>query len=171
MAKRKKTQRRSNAKTKNAIDILKDDHDKLRTLLTRLAATSVRGAKTRERVLDDIHRELEVHTAIEEEIFYPAIREAANNREAEEMHYEFVEEHYLAGEVELPRTLDVEPDTDEFTAHVAVLKELITHHLKQEEERMFPRARKLCSSEQLVELGQQMMARKKELMSELKKAA
>ena len=156
---------------KDALELLKEDYEKIQHLLERLTGTSERGKKMRAKFIDDIHREFEAHTAIEEEIFYPAVRQAANDHDGEQMHFEFVEEHYLAGEVELPRTLDVEPDTDEFTAHVAVLKELITHHLKQEEERMFPRARKLCSSEQLVELGQQMMARKKELMSELKKAA
>lgn len=176
MAKKKATQRlkRTHAKAsskKNAIDILQEDHEKMRNLLDRLQGTSVRGAKTREKVLDDIHRELEVHTAIEEELFYPAIRKAAQDREGEEMHYEFIEEHYLAGEIELPRTLDVEAGSDEFTAHAVVLKELITHHLREEEQRMFKRARKLCSNQQLVELGEQMMARKKELMTELKKAA
>lgn len=156
---------------KNVLDLLEQDHEKLKHLLDRLEGTSTRGSKTRERVIEDIHRELEVHSAIEEEIVYPAIREAASDTEGEELHFEMVEEHFLAGEVELPRLLDTSADSDEFTAKCVVLKELLTHHIEEEESRLFKRARKLCDEATLVELGHQMEARKKELLRELKKAA
>lgn len=159
------------SKNKNVLDLLEHDHDRLKQLLERLAGTTTRGSKTRERILDDIHRELEVHTAIEEEIVYPAIREAGGDTEGEELHFEMVEEHFLAGDVEVPRMIDTNADTDEFTAKCVVLKELITHHIDEEEKRLFSRARKLCDDETLVELGKQVDARKKELMRELKKAA
>jgi hemerythrin superfamily protein len=158
-------------KAKNVLDLLEQDHEKLKHLLDRLAGTSTRGAKTRERVLDDIHRELEVHTAIEEEIVYPAIREAADDTEGEELHFEMIEEHFLAGEVELPRMLDTSADSDEFTAKCVVLKELLTHHIAEEEERLFSRARELCDEETLVSLGERVEARKKALLREIKKAA
>src|SRR5690606_4136115 len=90
--------------------------------LERLTGTSERGKKTRAKLIDDIHRELEAHTAIEEEIFYPAVRQAANDHDGEQMHFEFVEEHYLAGEVELPRAIDLDPESIEFTARCVVLK-------------------------------------------------
>lgn len=156
---------------KNVLDLLKADHDKLKQLLERLAATTARGTKTRERLAEQIHRELELHSAIEEDIVYPALREAANDTDGEEMHFEFIEEHFLAGEIEMPRLLDTDAATDEFTAKCSVLKELLTHHIDEEEARMFPRARKLCDKEALNDLGRQVEARKRELTRELKKAA
>ncbi|HEY8432287.1 MAG TPA: hemerythrin domain-containing protein [Sandaracinaceae bacterium] len=156
---------------KNALDLLKEDHEKIEHLLDRLAGTSERGVKTREKLIEDIHRELEAHTAIEEEIFYPAVREAANDHDGEQMYFEFVEEHYLAGEVELPRAIDLDASSIEFTAHCVVLKELVMHHIEEEEARMFARARELFDEEQLLYLGRRMSERKKELVRELKKAA
>lgn len=159
------------ASKKNVLEILKEDHDKVKQLLARLGSTSARGTKTRERLAEQIHRELELHTAIEEEIVYPALREAADDTEGEEMHFEFVEEHFLSGQVEVPRLLDTDAATDEFTAKCSVLTELVTHHIDEEETRMFPRARKLCDAETLNELGRQVEARKRELTRELKRAA
>lgn len=159
------------AKQKNALDLLQEDHDKVKHLLERLEGTSERGKKTREKLIEDIHRELEAHTAIEEEIFYPAIREAADDHEGEEMHFEFLEEHHLAGEVEMPRAMELDAESIDFTARCVVLKELVFHHIGEEEERMFPRARELFEEDELMELGARMAERKKELMRELKKAA
>ncbi len=159
------------AKRKNALDLLEEDHQKVKHLLERLEDTSERGRKTREKLIEDIRLELEVHTAIEEEIFYPAMREAADDHDGEEMHFEFVEEHYLAGEIELPRTIELDPESIQFTAHCSVLKELVFHHIQEEEERMFERARELFDEDELVELGERLSARKKELVREMKKAA
>lgn len=158
-------------RNKTALDVLLEDHEKVKHLLDRLEHTSERGTKTRGKVIEEIHVELEAHTAIEEEIFYPAVRAAANDHEGEEMHFEFVEEHYLAGEVEVPRVMDLDPSSVEFTARCSVLKELVTHHIEEEEERMFPRARELFDRDELIELGARMLERKKELLRELKKAA
>lgn len=158
-------------KNVNVLDLLEQDHDKVKQLFERLEGTTARATKTRERLIADIHRELEVHTAIEDEIVYPAIREAAGDDEGEQMHFEFVEEHYLVGDVELPRILELSADSNEFTALCSVLEELVTHHIEEEEQRMFPRARRLCDEDTLVSLGKQVEARKKELMRELKKAA
>lgn len=158
-------------KKKDAIALLEEDHEKIQSLLERLVGTSERGVKSREKVLHEIQVELEAHTAIEEEIFYPAVREEAQDREGEEMYFEFIEEHYLAGEVELPRALDCDAGSVEFAAKSMVLKELVRHHIEEEEERLFSRARELFDEERLLELGARMSERKKQLVRELKKAA
>lgn len=158
-------------KQKSVLDVLHEDHERIQHMLERLEGTSERGKKTREKLIEEIHRELEVHTAIEEEIVYPAVRQAADDHDGEQMHFEFVEEHFLAGEVELPRALELDAESIEFTARCVVLKELLTHHIEEEESRMFSRARELFDHEQLTSLGSRVLERKKELMRELKKAA
>lgn len=159
------------AKKKGVLDILEEDHEKVRGLLDRLENTSERGVKSRERILDELHRDLEVHTMIEEEIVYPAFRREADTHDSEEMYFEFVEEHFLAGEAELPRLIEVDASSIEFSAKAIVLKELVTHHIDEEEQRMFPLVRELFDEDQQAELGRRVMERKRELLREMKKAA
>ena len=156
------------AKTKNAIDLLKEDHDKVRKLLGEL--TETRGPKTRERLLAEIHTELEVHTKIEEEIFYPAFKEAAEKKDQEEMYYEAIEEHRAVDSMVMPDLMKTKPDSEKFGGRAKVLKELVEHHADEEEDEMFKEAKKLMSKEELEELGERMEERKKELMKR-KKAA
>ena len=155
-------------KTKNAIDLLKEDHAKVRKLLDEL--TSTHGPKTRERLLAEIHTELAVHTKIEEEIFYPAFKEACEKKEDVEMYYEALEEHRAVDSMVLPDLMKTKPDSEKFGGRAKVLKELVEHHADEEEDEMFKLARKLMTKEELEELGEQMDARKKELMKR-KKAA
>ncbi len=159
------------AKNKSALELLEEDHEKVRHLLERLSSTSERAVKSRERIIEDLHREVEAHTKLEEEIFYPAFRQAADEHDSEELYFEFIEEHHLAGEHEMPRVLDLDAGSIEFAGKSNVLRELLLHHIEQEEERMFPWARKLFDRDQLNELGARMMQRKKELVRELKHAA
>lgn len=147
----------------DAIELLKDDHDKVRALLEELTGTTNRAEKKRVELLDKIRLELEVHTTLEEEIFYPAFRDAGKKDE-EEMYFEALEEHRAAGELVLPDLLKTEVTSDQFSGRAKVLKELIEHHVEEEEEDMFPQARKLLGKEQLRELGERMQQRKQELL-------
>lgn len=147
----------------DAIELLKADHEKVRDLLTQLTETTSRAEKKRTELLEKIRLELEVHTTIEEEIFYPAFREAGKKDE-EEMYFEAVEEHRAAGELVLPDVLKTEVTSDQFAGRAKVLKELVEHHASEEEEEMFPKARKLLGKEQLQQLGEQMQQRKQELL-------
>jgi hemerythrin-like domain-containing protein len=147
----------------DAIELLKADHEKVRDLLTQLTETTSRAEKKRTELLEKIRLELEVHTTIEEEIFYPAFREAGKKDE-EEMYFEAVEEHRAAGELVLPDVLKTEVSSDQFAGRAKVLKELVEHHASEEEEEMFPKARKLLGKEQLQQLGEQMQQRKQELL-------
>ena len=150
----------------NAIELLKSDHAKVRGLLGELAETTNRASKGRADLLKKIALELKVHTTIEEEIFYPAFREAGKKGEDEKMFFEAMEEHRAAGDLVLPDLEATDINTDQFGGRAKVLKELIEHHAQEEEKEMFPRARELLGLEALRELGERMQARKEELMAD-----
>jgi hemerythrin-like domain-containing protein len=147
---------------KNAIELLKADHETVRKLLNEISETTERAEKTRGELLERIASELSVHTRIEEEIFYPAFRDAGEKEESV-MVYEAREEHRAVDELVLPDLEKTEVGSMEFSGRVKVLKELIEHHADEEEEEMFPKAEQLLSEAELEELGQRMQARKKEL--------
>jgi hemerythrin superfamily protein len=149
----------------NAIELLKEDHKKVRGLLSQLSETTKRAEKTRTELLATIAKEIEVHTKIEEEIFYPAFKEAAGEGEDEAMYFEALEEHHAAGDQVLPDLLATDVTSDKFSGRAKVLKEMIEHHAGEEEKEMFPKARELLGNETLRELGAKMEARKAELMA------
>lgn len=148
----------------DAIAFLTNDHKVVRGMLEELAATTKRATKTRTDLLRKIATELEAHTTIEEEIFYPAFKEAGEKSDDDKMFFEALEEHRAAGDLVLPDLLQTEVGSDQFSGRAKVLKELIDHHAKEEEKEMFPRARKLLDKAQLQELGERLAARKAELV-------
>ena len=149
----------------DAITLLTNDHKKVRTLLGELAETTSRAEKTRTELLAKIALELEVHTTIEEEIFYPAFRQAGQKSDDDKMFFEAMEEHRAAGDLVLPDLLKTKVTTDQFGGRAKVLKELVEHHADEEEKEMFPRARTLLGKDALAELGERLAARKQELMA------
>ena len=153
----------------DAIQLLKADHKKVKELLAELAATTTRGVKKRADLLSEININLKAHNMIEEEIFYPAFKKAGEKEEAK-MYYEALEEHRAAGDLVLPDLLNTKPDSEQFSGRAKVLKELIEHHVKEEEGQMFKDAKKLFSSEELDQLGKRLEQRKAEVMKELKRS-
>jgi len=152
----------------DAIQLLKQDHVLVRGLLDELAATTTRAVKKRRDLLGKVRENLEVHTTIEEEIFYPAFKEAAKIADDRTMYFEALEEHRAAGDLVLPDLLATDPAADNFSGRAKVLKELVEHHADEEEKEMFPRARKLLSKAELTELGARMQARKTDLLAQLR---
>ena len=142
----------------NAFELLKKDHKKVSDLFAKLDETTERGVKTREELFAQLKQELDVHARIEEQIFYPAIKEA---EETHEITLEAIEEHnvvkQLLSELE---TLPVSEET--WTAKLTVLKENVEHHVEEEEDEMFPKAKKVLSEEQVEALGTRMEAAKNE---------
>ena len=137
---------------KDAIALLKDDHEQVRRLLEQLEKTTGRAATKRERLLAAIEQELKLHTKIEEDVFYPAFFDACQRSDDKELYYEAIEEHHVVDLV-LPELKDTDPRTDRFAAKAKVLKDLVEHHAGEEESEMFPRARKLMDREELLRLG------------------
>jgi hemerythrin superfamily protein len=148
----------------NALELLKEDHDKVRDLLSQLVNTTERAEKRRPELLAKIEKEIQVHTQIEEEIFYPAFKKASGKTN-DVMYYEAHEEHRAVEELVMPDLKKADPGGTQFSGRAKVLKELIEHHAEEEEEEMFPQARKTMSEAELEELGKRMQARKKELMA------
>ena len=148
----------------DAISLLTEDHRKVRKLLDDLSKTTNRAAKKRADLLAKIAAELEAHTAIEEEIFYPAFKEAGQKSEDDKMFFEAMEEHRAAGDLVLPDLLKTDVGSEQFGGRAKVLKELVEHHADEEEKQMFPRARKLLGKQALKDLGVELEARKKELL-------
>ena len=155
----------------DALSLLKDDHKKVRALLGELAETTNRAEKTRTELLAKIARELEVHTKIEEEIFYPAFKKAGENSDDNKMFFEAMEEHRAAGDLVLPDLLGTPTDSEKFSGRAKVLKELVEHHADEEEKEMFKRAKQLMDAAELKALGEQLETRKLELVKQLKAEA
>lgn len=147
----------------DAIELLKSDHKKVRELLGQLTDTTSRAEKTRTELIEKIRMELEAHTTIEEEIFYPAFR-AAGKKDEEEMYFEALEEHRAAGDLVLPDLLKTEVTSEKFSGRAKVLKELVEHHIDEEEKEMFKTAKQLLDKQKLQELGERMQQRKQELL-------
>jgi hemerythrin superfamily protein len=146
-----------------AIALLKADHKRVKGLLDELEKSTERGPKKRVKLLADIEKELKVHTNIEETIFYPAFREAVKKKEDREMYFEALEEHHVVKLV-LPEIKATDPASEPFGAKAKVLKELVTHHAKEEEREMFPAARKVLDQEELEALGARMLEKKTALL-------
>ena len=137
---------------KDAIALLKEDHERVRKLLGELEETTDRAEARRQKLLSTIEEELTVHTKIEEDVFYPAFFDAAKTSDDKELYYESIEEHHVVDLV-MPEVKSTDPSTNEFAAKAKVLKDLVEHHAEEEESEMFPRARKLMDRERLMELG------------------
>jgi hemerythrin-like domain-containing protein len=161
-----RTSSRSNSRGKDAIALLTEDHKNVKQLLKRLEATTERSTDQREQLLSKIENEVKIHTTIEEEIFYPAFREAVRTRKDEELYFEALEEHHVVDMV-MPEIKSTETDSEEFGAKAKVLKDLIEHHAAEEEKQMFPKARKAMGAARLKELGEEMQERKHELSTGL----
>ena len=143
----------------DAIKLLKDDHDKAKKMLEELDATTERAVKTREELFTRLKAELVVHEAIEEEIFYPALKQHA---EAKDTVLEAYEEHNVVDMVmsEIEQTAFAD---ETWKAKFTVMKENLEHHIEEEEGEMFKQARDLLDKETLESLGERMQARKQEL--------
>jgi hemerythrin superfamily protein len=148
----------------DAIKLLKNDHAEMRELLGKLEATTARGVQKRSQLLAEIAAKLKAHTTIEEEIFYPAFKDAGRKGDDNKMYFEALEEHRAAGDLVLPDLLKTEVGSEKFGGRAKVLKELVEHHAKEEEKEMFPRAKKLFSRDELNQLGEQLESRKMALL-------
>ena len=146
----------------DALSLLKEDHQKVKKMLGELDSTTERGVKTRDELFSKLKGELQVHEAIEEEIFYPALKE---HPKAKELVLEAYEEHNVVDTV-MSEIEGVPYDDERWGAKMTVLKENLEHHIEEEETEMFKQARQVFEREELDELGSRMESRKHELMAE-----
>jgi hemerythrin-like domain-containing protein len=147
----------------DALRLLTDDHDKMRKLLDELETTTERGVKTREELFSKIKGELTIHEIIEEEIFYPALKE---HPKAKDIVLEGYEEHHVVDTV-MAELEDLPVDDESWGAKAKVMKENVEHHMEEEEGEMFQKARQVFDRDELEALGTRMERRKTEAQEEL----
>lgn len=146
----------------DAIALLKEDHAKVSKMFEQYDKLGDRAEKKKEELCRKICTELKIHTQIEDEIFYPATREALPKED--DLLDEAEVEH--DGAKKLIAELDaMNPSDDLFDAKVTVLGEYVKHHVKEEQNEMFTKVRK--TKLDLKELGMRMKFRKAELAKQV----
>ena len=152
----RKPPRRARSAAPDAVALLKDDHKRVDALFKRFAKLK-QDDEEKAALVETICEALRIHTQVEEEIFYPAVREAIGD---DDLMDEADVEHQSAKTLmaELAR---IKPGDDHYDAKVTVLGEYIRHHVKEEHEEMFPQAR--AAKVDLKALGAKIAARKQEL--------
>jgi hypothetical protein len=149
---------KSKAKAAGAIELLKEDHDKVKKAFKEFEKMDREDTEAVQQLVQTVCEDLKVHTTLEEEIFYPAVREAI---EDEDIMNEAQVEHETA-KMLIEQLENMGADDPNFHATFTVLGEYVNHHIKEEEGEMFAQAK--TSELDLEELGQRMKQRKQELV-------
>jgi hemerythrin superfamily protein len=160
MATAKKTTKKATptaAQPRDAIAMLKADHKKVSGLFEEFEKT--RSDNKKKTLVAQICSELTVHAQLEEEIFYPAVKAALRDKE---LVPEATVEHATLKSL-IAQVKDVEPSGEDYDAKVKVMSEYVKHHVKEEQNEMFPKAQKTRLD--MVALRDQMAARKEELLA------
>lgn len=137
----------------DAVNLLKDDHRRVNALFDEFEKIKDgRANKEKQRIVTEACNELRIHAELEEKIFYPAVRKAIDD---DDMMNEAIVEHQTAKDL-IAQLERMTPQNDMFVGTFTVLSEYIKHHVKEEEDEMFPLARK--SDVDLDALGEKMLA-------------
>jgi hemerythrin superfamily protein len=134
----------------DAIVLLKNDHKQVEKLFKQFQKLGDDAKQTKRQVVDEIIEALSVHAAIEEQHFYPTVREHITDLEDEVL--EALEEHHIV-KWTLSELKDLPVDNERFDAKVTVLIESVRHHVEEEEQEMFPAVREAMGRKALTELG------------------
>lgn len=157
-AKKTTTRRETSPRVKEATALLTADHKLVSALFAEYEKT--RSTEKKKQLVSKICTELSVHAQVEEEIFYPAVKSALKDKVLiPEATVEHATLKALIAEVE-----GVDPDGEMFDAKVKVMAEYVKHHVKEEQNVMFPKAK--SSRLDMMELGAALAARKAELIAE-----
>jgi hemerythrin-like domain-containing protein len=140
----------------DALTLLRKDHDKVKSLLRELEPTTERAVKTRAELFSRLKSELTVHEIIEEEIFYPTLKQ---HPKAKEIVLEGYEEHNVVDTL-MGELSSLPADDERWGAKAKVMQENIEHHIEEEEGDMFKKARQVFDEAELEELGERMARRR-----------
>jgi len=151
----------------DAVDLLKADHQKVRGLFDQLDAITKQGASDEEKgaLVDQIRSELSVHESVENEVFFPAVRETLRKKDVLQ---EATEDQEEAGDA-IQALGDLKPGDSGYDKKLSELGSKIAAHAAEEERDVFPQVKN--SNIDTEALGEKMSARKEELKQELDKAA
>lgn len=142
--------RTSQAATADAIALLKRDHRAVEQLFKRFEKAGDGAKVAKRRLVDEMTTQLSRHAEIEELIFYPAVRREVGGADSDVL--EALEEHHVV-KVVLRELEDMASTDERFDAKVTVMIENVRHHVKEEEQELFPEVRDRMSRRRLVELG------------------
>ena len=156
---------KAKSKAPNAIDLLKEDHEKVKKAFKEFEKMDREDPEACRELVEQVCADLRVHTTLEEEIFYPAVRQAIDD---EDIMNEASVEHETA-KMLIEQLENMEADDPNYNATFTVLGEYVMHHVKEEEGEMFPEAKKAKDLD-LEALGEQMKTRKEELIAETEQA-
>lgn len=152
---------------KDIFSLIKADHRKVESLFAKLEDTTERAVQTRERIFAELKMEINAHAEAEEQAIYPELKE---EEKTEEIAFESVEEHSIVKF--LLKKLDQTPcDAKEWTAQITALKEVIEHHVEEEEEEMFKKMRAAYSEDELEEFATSFLTVKEQALKTKPKAA
>ena len=141
--------------TTNAVELLKSDHAKVKQLFAQFEAAG-EDEKRKGDIFKQIAQELKVHTTIEEEVFYPAVKKMDSD-----MALEAEEEHNIVDWI-IAQMKKLSPGDENYDAKFTTLKENVEHHIEEEEKEMFPEAEEKLGK-QIDALGKKMLERKEAL--------
>jgi len=148
-----------------ATTLLKKDHRIVSGLLMTLEMTPKFNGMVRKTLFEQIRNSLMMHTQVEEEIFYPAVRNLAFGGESGKVD-EAYHEHQMVKDL-LNQMSNMDTMSDEFDRKLAMLKQNIQHHVEEEENEMFPLVTSRMSTERLEDLGQRLHNRKMSLKTQM----
>lgn len=146
----------------NALRVLKQDHQKVKTLFGEVEELGDRASAQRKKLFQQIDKELSAHAQIEEGVFYPEFRRRANGGEERDEVLEAYEEHNLVKSV-IGELENLDPKDETYKPKLKVLKDLVDHHVKEEERTMFKMAREMFDNEELDEIGDRLLQAKQQL--------
>ncbi len=126
---------------KDPADLLIADHRTIEALFRKFSDSGEKSFKAKQDLAQKICDELDVHAQIEEEVFYPALQEADDEKYREIVAESFEEHKVIKTLVEEIKVLDAEKDQEQFEAKVKVLMENVMHHVEEEEKDMLPEAK------------------------------
>ena len=161
-ARKKRTESNEMEQFDSPVEMLEADHAKVKALFDQFEEAGDRMTKAKQQIVEHVFEALEVHTQLEEELFYPAIK-ALGEKEGKKLIAESLEEHQVVKTLmEEMRALN--PSDEHYEAKFTVLMENVRHHIAEEEDEMFPMAEEELADE-MDSLLAQMQERKQSLMA------
>jgi hemerythrin superfamily protein len=145
----------------DALALLKADHKAVKALLKEFERLSGRAGRKQQAVVTQICTALTAHAQVEEEVVYPVLK-ALRSQEIKDLVREAAEEHQVAKTL-ISELTTLSPTDEQYEAKVIVLGEYVQHHVKEEEQELFPKARQRLSAKRIAELGERVAARKQAL--------
>jgi hemerythrin superfamily protein len=137
----------------DAITLLKNDHRRVEKLFASFERTGKRAKKTRRRIVDRMAADLSMHTTLEEQFFYPLVRQAVPD--ADSVILEGLEEHHVV-KLLLKELAKASPGDEQFAPKVTVLIQAVRQHVQREERDVFPAMRKSVGRARINEIGDAM---------------